>query len=239
MMSPEVKTMSTVLVPRVHRLANLPLLVNGEHMKQAEFHRRYEAYPDDIKIELIGGVVYMASPLRWPHGNYHVKLGFAFEQYAAETPGVETGDNATAILGEESEPQPDLTVRLLPEYGGQSRLDEDQYVVGAPELLAEIAHSTRAIALHQKRDDYQRAGVIEYLVLCIEERELQWFHFPSGEMLKPNRRGVCRSRVFPGLWLDVPALLERDTNRLAATVRRGLASREHAAFVRRLRAFRR
>jgi Uma2 family endonuclease len=108
-------------------------------------------------------------------------------------------------------------------------------VEGAPELLAEIAHSTRAIALHQKRDDYERAGVIEYLVLCIEERELRWFHFPSGEMLTPNRRGVSRSRVFPGLWLDVPALLERDTPRLAATVRRGLASREHASFVRRLR----
>lgn len=231
--------MSTVLVPHVQRLANLPPLVNGENMKQVEFHRRYEAYPDDIKIELIGGVVYMPSPLRWPHGNYHVILGTAFALYAGDTSGVEAGDNATAILGEESEPQPDLAMRLLPEYGGQSRLNEDQYVEGAPELLAEIAHSTRAIALHQKRRDYEKAGVIEYMVLCIEERELRWFHFPSGEMLTPNRRGVCRSRVFPGLWLDMPALLERDTKSLAAVVRRGLASREHAAFVRRLRTSRR
>ncbi len=231
--------MSTVLVPRVQKLVNLPLLVNGEHMKQAEFHRRYEAYPKNVKIELIGGVVYMASPLRWPHGHFHPKLSFALELYSTQTPGVEVGDNATVILSEEGEPQPDLTMRLLPEYGGQSRLNEDQYVEGAPELLAEIAHSTRAIALHQKRDEYQRAGVVEYMVLCIEERELRWFHFPSGEMLTPNRRGVCRSRVFPGLWLDVPALLERDTKRLAAVVRRGLASREHAAFVRRLRTSRR
>ena len=231
--------MSTALAPRTNPLPSLPLLVNGEHMKQAEFHRRYEAYPEDFKIELIGGVVYMTSPLRWPHGNYHLILGTAFALYTGETPGVEAGDNATAILGEESEPQPDLSMRLLPEYGGQSRLNEEEYVEGAPELLAEIAHSTRAIALHQKRDDYQRAGVIEYVVLCIEEREFHWFHFPSGEMLKPNRRGVCRSRVFPGLWVDVPALLERDTNRLIATVRRGLASREHTSFVRRLRASRR
>jgi hypothetical protein len=231
--------MNVMLVPRVQQLTNLPLLVNGEHMKQAEFHRRYAAYPDDIKIELIGGVVYMPSPRNWPQANAHVKLATPLMLYASQTPGVQVASHATAILGEESESRPDLAMRLLPEYGGQSRLNVDQYEEGAPELLAEIAHSTRAIALHQKRRDYERAGVIEYMVLCIEERELRWFHFPSGEMLMPNRRGVCHSRVFPGLWLDVPALLERDTNRLLATVRRGLGSREHAAFVRRLRTSRR
>src|SRR5262245_37865860 len=88
------------------RLAVLPLLENGDRMKQAEFHRRYEAYPEDVKFELIGGIVYMASPLRWPHANYHPKLGFALELYATGTLGVEVGDNATTILGEESEPQP-------------------------------------------------------------------------------------------------------------------------------------
>ncbi len=28
----------------------VPLLANGDHMKQPEFHRRYEAYPDDVKF---------------------------------------------------------------------------------------------------------------------------------------------------------------------------------------------
>ena len=41
----------------------LPLF-NGDRMKQPEFHRRYEQYPDDVKFELIGGIVYMASPAR-------------------------------------------------------------------------------------------------------------------------------------------------------------------------------
>lgn len=228
--------MSTLTIPPASRLASLPLLVNGERMKQEEFHRRYEAYPEDIKIELIGGKVYMSSPLHWPHGIHHVALATTFGLYMGGSPGVQAGDNATTILGEESEPQPDLTLRILPEYGGQSRLNEREYVVGAPELLAEIAHSTRDIDLYEKRHDYQQAGVIEYLVLCLEERELRWFHFPSGEMLTPNRRGISHSRVFPGLWIDVPALLEHDIQRLSAAITRGLASREHAAFVRRLRA---
>src|SRR5438876_4022550 len=85
----------------------LPLLENGDRLTQAEFHRRYEAYPDDVKIELIGGIVYMASPASWLHGSYDSELGLVLVLYKAETPGVEAGHNATMILGEESEPQPD------------------------------------------------------------------------------------------------------------------------------------
>ena len=66
-----------------------PLLCNGDTMNQAEFHRRYEAYPDNTKFELVGGVVYMASPLRRPHGTDHPELGHAISQYEDGTPGVE------------------------------------------------------------------------------------------------------------------------------------------------------
>jgi Uma2 family endonuclease len=218
----------------------LPLLANGDRMKQPEFHRRYQAYPDGTKFELVGGTVYMTSPLRWPHGNYHLKLGLALELYASATPGVEAGDNATSILGEESEPQPDLALRLLPEYGGQSRENAERYIEGAPELLAEIAYSTRSLDLNQKRQDYENAGVMEYLVLCIEEQELHWFHFPSGKAIRPNRQGISCSKVFPGLWIDAQALLARNSARVAAVIQQGLASPQHATFVKRLeRAYRR
>lgn len=217
----------------------LPLLSNGDRMSQAEFHRRYAAYPDDTKFELIGGTVYMAPPVRWSHGTYHQELNLVIGLYGAATPGVEAGDNATIILGEESEPQPDLALRLLYEYGGQSQVNEDEYVEGAPELLAEVAYSSRSIDMNQKRQDYEAAGVLEYLVLCIEERELHWFHFPSGESITPNRQGVFRSRVFPGLWIHGPALMDRDSARLVKVVQQGVASREHGAFVKRLQAARR
>jgi hypothetical protein len=217
----------------------VPLLVNGDRMKQPEFHRRYREYPDDVKFELVGGTVYMASPARWPHGAYAQELSLVLGLYKAHTPGVEAGLDATTILGEGSEPQPDLALRIVAECGGQSRLDEEGYVRGAPELLAEVAYSSRAIDLNQKREDYQQAGVREYLVLCVEERQLHWFRFPSGRTIRPDREGVARSLVFPGLWVHVPALLERDSARLIATVQQGVASDKHAAFVRRLEARRR
>src|SRR5437870_8562236 len=91
----------------------LPPLANGDRMKQPELHRRYEAYPEDVKFELIGGIVYMSSPLRRRHGLYQPKLSLVLAHYEATTPGLELLDNATTILGEESEPQPDLGLRIL------------------------------------------------------------------------------------------------------------------------------
>jgi Uma2 family endonuclease len=178
----------------------------------------------------------MASPLRFPHGQYHVNLSAVLGVYKAGTPGVVVADNATTILGEESEPQPDLSACIVQECGGQSRVNESLYLEGAPEFVAEVSHSTRDLDLKHKRRDYERAGVVEYLVLSVEDQELYWFHFPSGEQMKPNRRGIAQSRVLPGLWIHRQALLANDTVRLLAVVQQGLASRAHAAFVKRLQA---
>ena len=98
-----------------------PILENGDRLSQAEFHRRYEQMADDVKAELIGGVVYMASPLRTPHGGRTRLVSTLLGNYQAGTPGVEGEDNATTILGGDSEPQPDHSLRLLPEQGGRSR----------------------------------------------------------------------------------------------------------------------
>jgi hypothetical protein len=42
---------------------------------------------------------------------------------------------------------------------------------------------------------------------------------------------VIRARSFPGLWLNVTAILARDFSRMMATLNAGLSSPEHAAFV--------
>ena len=216
-----------------------PLLRHGQRLTQPEFHRRYEQCPEDFKAELIGGIVYVASPMRIRHASHHPKLSLAFCLYEGGTPGVQLLDNATTILGPVSEPQPDLGLRILPEWEGQSGTDANGYVTGSPELLSEVSDTTKRLDLNQKKSDYEKAGVLEYLVWCIKERELHWFHFPSGTMIEPNRRSILRSRVFPGLWIHQEALFDCDTQRIAAVVQQGLASREHAAFVKRLQAARR
>jgi hypothetical protein len=181
----------------------------------------------------------MASPLRRPHARYDEELSFALGLYRRATVGIELLPNATTILGKKSEPQPDLGLRILPEYGGRSRHTKEDYIKGAPELLAEIAYSTYSLDMHRKKDVYQKAGVREYLVLCVEEQELHWFDFRTRRLITPDRLSIYRSRVFPGLWIDGRALLALDSDCVAKVVKRGLASPEHAAFVKRLQAARR
>jgi hypothetical protein len=215
----------------------LPLeLHSGDRMTREEFHRIYKQMPNDFKAELIGGIVYVASPLRLRHATDHLDLGVLFGVYRWNTPGVEAGDNATVLLSDEDEPQPDLFLRILPQYGGQSRTTGKGYIDGAPELLAEIAYSSRAIDLHKKKDQYTAHGVCEYIVACVREKQLRWFDLRAGQEFTADAEGVFRSQLFPGLWVHNTALFARDYQRLMATLNQGLAMPEHTAFVNKLSA---
>ena len=164
-------------------------------------------------------------------------LAVLLEAYESRTPGVELLDNATTILGEESEPQPDLALRILSAYGGQSRETDRDYVAGPPELIVEVAHSTRAIDMHQKLLDYQRAGVREYLVVLVRRKLVRWFVRREGSFqdLAPRSDGIFCSETFGGLWLDPEALLRDDSPRVIEVLNQGLASPAHAEFLARLR----
>ena len=113
-----------------------------------------------MKFELIQGTVYLASPLRRAHARWHVQLSTILERYECKTPGVELLDNAPTILGEESEPQPDLALRILAAFLGQSRETKDDYVEGPPELMMEISHSTRALICVKKRPPTRGRGSV-------------------------------------------------------------------------------
>ncbi|HXE55346.1 MAG TPA: Uma2 family endonuclease [Tepidisphaeraceae bacterium] len=209
-------------------------LHTGDRMTREEFHLLYEDSPKHLKAELIGGTVYVASPLGSLHGNNHLRLGVLFGIYEGNTPGVEAGDNTTILLGKDSEPQPDLYLRVLPERGGQSKTDRRQYIVGAPELVAEIAHSSRAIDLHAKKEDYARYGVREYLVASLADKRLYWFDFTTSRELSPDTDGVVRVHNFPGFWIHVEALFAHDFRRLMSALQQGMDSPEHGAFIDRL-----
>jgi Uma2 family endonuclease len=218
------------------RGSSLPPLESGDHLDQRTFHERYEAMPEDVRAELIGGVVYMPSPLQPPHGRMHAKLMGWLSDYEEPTPGVELYDNPTAILGPQSEPQPDAYLIVSPDRGGQTRLNDRGYLEGPPEFIAEIASSADSMDLHGKRTDYERASVREYLVIVLRQARVLWLVLRNGRFdeLAPGTDGILRSEAFPGLWLDPAALLRIDTRRVLEVLRQGLASPEHGAFVSRL-----
>jgi Uma2 family endonuclease len=215
----------------------LPPLEPGDHLTAAEFERRYDAMPGLTKAELINGVVHMPSPVRMRnHAQPHIALATWLGVYQASTPGVLAADNPTARFPGENRPQPDLILLIAPDRNGQARISGDDYVEGAPELVAEVSASSVAIDLHEKLELYRQNGVREYVVWRVLDRQLDWFVLRGEryEPRQPDESGLLRSEVFPGLWLDVAALLRGDLSTVLTALQRGLASPEHAAFVARL-----
>jgi Uma2 family endonuclease len=188
----------------------LPPLQSGDRLTRPEFERRYAAAPQIKKAELIEGIVYVASPLRHEqHGRPHSRVMTWLGVYQALTPGIDLSDAPTVRLDLDNEPQPDAVLFIEPAVGGQTRLSNDGYIEGAPELIVEIAASSAAIDTGSKKHVYRRSGVLEYVIWQSYENQIEWFCLTDGEyrLLSPDQDGIIRSRVFPGLWLAVSALL--------------------------------
>ena len=222
---------------RSWRGLQVPPLENGDRLTQIEFERRYNLMPQVKKAELVEGVVYMASPLRFePHAEPHSDLIGWLWSYKIATLGVRLGDNPTVRLDLDNEPQPDAVLLIDASAGGQSDLGEDGYIEGAPELVAEIAASSAAIDLGDKKRAYRRNGVQEYVVWQVFDQKIDWFSFQNGDYvsLLPTQEGVIRSQIFPGLWLQTAAMLDGGMSQVLAVLQAGLNSAEHQAFAQRL-----
>jgi Uma2 family endonuclease len=228
----EVGSMSTATTgaKRARAQQAVPALEAGDHLDQPTFHARYTTMPEEVKAELIGGVVFMPSPVRRDHGKYHVKVLSWLDQYADSTPGTEVLDNTTHILGKNSEPQPDACLRILE---GQSKETADGYIQGASELIAEVASSTVSYDLHSKKADYERFGVREYVVFLLDERRVIWFVRNDQALVETTSDAnvVFRSSLFPGLWLDAGAFFRGEFKRVREILNQGLSSSEHAKFI--------
>lgn len=168
------------MTPHMTTSPGIPVLQAGDRLTRDEFELRYGAMPWLQKAELLEGVVYMPSPVRYTqHGHPHAILAGWLGEYVRATPGVAMAIASTLRIDLDNEVQPDLMLRVAGPTG-RSRIDRDHYVDGAPELLIEVAASSVSYDLHQKLAVYRRAGVLEYLVLRSEDEAVDWFVSPQG-----------------------------------------------------------
>jgi Putative restriction endonuclease len=214
-----------------------PRLVNGERLDQPTFHALYEATPPSTRAELINGVVFMPDPFGVEHARAIMPVTVWLAYYAEQVPILDAMRNVTTILGWKCELQPDLALVIPDEFGGQTQSDTD-WLRGPPELVAEVADETRYVDLGPKLEDYEGAGVWEYVVRALKPDTVYWFVRRGGRFveLAPGPDGIYRSEIFPGLWLDAEALIRGDRRRLREVIDLGCATPEHAAFAARLAA---
>lgn len=232
-MAPEAKILPHEKSPS----ERIPPLIDGDRLSRPEFERRYQAMPQLKKAELIDGIVYVPSPARHDqHGRQHSQVATWIGNYCAATPGVDTGCESTVRMDRVNEPQPDTFARLHAEFGGKSRIDQDGYLEGSPELMVEVTASSASYDLKAKKEAYEKNGVSEYVAWRVLDGKLDWFILQKGryEKMAPDPDGLYRSKVFPGLWLDPAALLRGDMKGVLEALDRGLKSPEHNAFVARL-----
>ena len=209
----------------------------GARLTRSEFERRYCAHPNLKKAELVDGIVRMPSPVRYiQHAKPHTALLQHLMAYAQRTPGVGAVSNASVRLDSRTEVQPDALLRIESAELGQSVVDAEGYVQGAPELVAEVSASSARFDLHEKLDAYLRNGVREYIVWQTLARRVDWFESVEGAFrpLPANSAGVVCSRVFLGLRLAPGAMIAEDEARALAASRAGLGSAAHCEFLARL-----
>ncbi len=164
----------------------LPPLENGDRLTRAEFERRYDAMPHLKKAELIEGEVYMPSPVRHAqHGHPHAQLIWWLGSYETDTPGVGAAANCSVRLDVDNEPQPDGLLIILPERGGNARISEDDFIEGAPELVAEVASSSVSYDLGKKLNVYRRSGSARVCRLASAR--------PTGRLVRESRRAIRAS----------------------------------------------
>jgi Uma2 family endonuclease len=222
--------------PQTASRLEVPLLLNGDHLSVPEFERRYEAMQGDGKAELIEGIVFMAPPVSDDHGNSNSLLAYLLRHYAAATPGVASRVNTSVRLDNGNEYQPDVMLRI--EHGkiAGTKAGASGILEGCPELVVEIALSSASYDLHEKMAVYQRNRIPEYIIWEVMDSRIHWFALKGREYVQMKARpdGVTHSRVFPGLWLDLPALLAGEEKKAFRVVGKGLKSAEHKAFVKKL-----
>jgi Uma2 family endonuclease len=211
--------------PLAYLLNQEPLIVEaGDRMDRTEFMSRWERMPNLKFAELIDGVVYLPSPVSFEHGHKVQLLNGWAALYAGRAGVVEGATNATVFVAE-SAPQPDVALRIKPEYGGRSRI-VDQYPEGPPEFVAEVSRSSRSYDLGPKLELYERAGVGEYLAALLEEQRLEWrvLRNERYQLMAADSAGVFRSEVLPGLWLEEPAFWANDMGAMLSRLEEGMAS---------------
>jgi len=197
------------------------VLESGDHLSRDEFHRRYSLRPDIQKAELIGGKVYVASPVRTSvHGDPHGLVVMWLRAYVGMTPGVQFSLEGTVYLADDSEVQPDALLFWRPPRGTGARLTDDGYIEGVPDLIVEVAASSASYDLHEKKEAYRSAGVPEYIARRTLDREIDWFRLRDGVYvrLEPDAEGIIASEVFPGLRLAIDKMIAGDALGVLAAI---------------------
>lgn len=173
----------------------------------------YLQWPEDIRCELIDGVIYDMSPAplighQRLAGELYFRLRWVMEQRGSGNGGEGCGTcellqaPVDVVLSPNSVVQPDLLVVCDP-----AKLANGKYVDGAPDLVVEVLSPSTALKdKREKRRLYERAGVAEYLLLDPAEFYAEYYRLEQGAYGVPAIWGAA-DRLALALFPELTATL--------------------------------
>jgi Uma2 family endonuclease len=163
-----------------------------------EYHRMAETgilRPDE-RVELIHGVVHSMSPKNRAHV---VKTTRLYQRLVTALAGRAAvfQEAPLKLVQLDSEPEPDIVAASSP--------DIDDYGTASfePLLVVEVAESSLRFDLNAKAALYAEAGVPEYWVVNLIDRELVVFGSPFEGAYRQRAIHGAGDRVAPRAWPDV------------------------------------
>ncbi|HAC66108.1 MAG TPA: hypothetical protein DCF68_21885 [Cyanothece sp. UBA12306] len=169
-----------------------------------DYHRMIEAgIFNQRRVELREGEIIEVSP----ESPIHYMLGNRGSKYLEGLlHGLAYVRHGGPITLDRTERSPDIAIVKLPEaqYYQRHPYPEDIY------WLIEIANSTLARDLNEKKDIYAEAGIQEYWVINVTKKQLRVFRSPQGNnylIEQDYTQGYLSSLAFPDLNISVNKLL--------------------------------
>jgi len=140
----------------------------------------YYALPDQVRVELIDGVIYDMTAPKLIHQDLLFELAIAFRKCIADAEAdckVTIAPRDVRLFDDDRNMfEPDIIITC------DKSKDLDDYYDGAPELTVEIlSPSTRRKDFLVKTSSYQRAGVREYWIVDPKDRVVRVFFFEEDD----------------------------------------------------------
>lgn len=170
---------------------------------RAEYYRLGEAgFFEDERVELLDGEIWTLPPQKTPHFSAIRLTADVLEDVFGA--GFEIRQQAPMTLDDGTEPEPDVVI-----VPGSSRDYEDHHPTPSEvRLLVEVSDSTLAKDRGKKAENYARAGIGDYWIVNLVNRQLEVHRdpgpLPSGHGYKLRRVLLESESVAPLLAPDRP-----------------------------------
>ena len=173
----------------------------------AEYEQMIAAgiFNEDDRVELLEGVIVERSPKGMKHSAATDRAARYFLRRLGER--VIVRNQNPIQLNDFSEPEPDLVLAAPEEfeYAFNHPRAEDVF------LVLEVSDTTLTYDRHSKGPSYARAGIVQYLILNVNEMEIEDYREPSVDEYRSRRTYTIEHSfdlvAFPGIKVKVSDLL--------------------------------